>query len=884
MSFIIRLMRRLHAALFVQQRGREMREEMRTHIEQAAERYASRGLSRADAMVAARREFGNATVMESRGLEARGGLWAESLVTDTRLALRGLRRAPIVAIVAVLSIGIGVGATTAIVTIANALLLESPAGVGRADRVVTVGSTRHGHGFDTFSYTTYTDYARASSLASLAALDLEPRAFSLVDHDNGQAAQGGVVSGNFFDVLDARPGLGRFFGPGEDTDRNPAPVIVLSDRYWHKRFGGDSSVVGRTVDLNGSPFTIVGVAAPGFQGPFVIAPELWLPLHAWVQLSNSRELFTSRESVWLIGVGRLKPGRVASQAQIEIGSIAARLRAAYPKESDLDGVRVAPLSLIPGDGHAVVGAFMLFLLGVAGLVLVVAAANVAGMLLARAVRRRREIALRLALGASRGRLVRQLATESVVLGLAAGAAGVFLAHWLVAALMSLVPKLPVPFLVHPTIDARVLLFALCLTLLVSVLVGTLPALESVRPDLVPALKISSGATARRHRVRSVLLVAQLGVSMLLLVVAGLFGRSLVRARAVDPGFTTHGIDIVSLDMELAGYDSTRGIAQAQALLEQSRAVPGVSKATLSAMLPLSGSAIGFGGIEVDGHPAPGSDEGWTADWNVVTPGYFATLGIPLVAGRAFTDADRTGGATVAILNETFARRVFGTTHVVGQTLRNGKRVITVVGVARDAKYRSLDEAPLNYIYVPLAQWYRSGTNLFVRTGNARSVAPALRRVIAGLDPHLPILDQQTMEEATAMSLFPQRLAALVSGALGVVALALAMLGIYGVIAYTVAQRTREIGVRVALGATRGSILAMVLRQGLVLAGVGIAVGLAAALAATRLLSDFLFGVPPTDLVTFFGASAILVVVALVASWAPARRAAASDPMIALRAE
>ncbi|HEX6815942.1 MAG TPA: FtsX-like permease family protein, partial [Gemmatimonadaceae bacterium] len=553
-------------------------------------------------------------------------------------------------------------------------------------------------------------------------------------------------------------------------------------------------------------------------------------------------------------------------------------------EADLDGVRVARLSLIPGEGHAVVGAFMLVLFVVAGLVLVVAAANVAGMLLARAVRRRREIALRLALGASRGRLVRQLATESMVLGIGAGLTGLALARWLVAALMSLVPKLPVAFVVHPVIDARVLLFALGLTLLVSVLVGTLPALESVRPDLVPALKIDTGATARRHRARSVLLVSQLGVSMLLLVVAGLFGRSLVRARAVDPGFTTHGIDIVSLDLELAGYDSTRGLAQAQALLEQSRAVPGVTQATLSAMLPLSGSAMGFGGLTADGHPAPGRAEGWEADWNVITPGYFATLGIPLVAGRAFTDADRTGGAKVAILNETFARRVFGTTNVVGQTLRNDTRVITVVGVAHDAKYRSLDEPALNYIYVPLAQWYRPGTNLLVRTTSGRTVAPALRRVVAQLDPHLPILDQQTMDEATAMSLFPQRLAAWVSGSLGLVALALAMLGIYGVIAYTVAQRTREIGVRVALGATRATILGMVLRQGLVLAGVGIVVGLAAALAATQLLADFLFGVPPTDPATFAGAAAILVMVALAASWLPARRAAASDPMIALRAE
>ena len=888
MSFIARMMRRVRAALFVRRREREMHEEMRGHLEQAAERFAARGLSRADARIAARREFGNATVIESHAREARGALWAESLATDTRLALRGLRRTPLVAVVAVLSIGIGVGATTAIVTIANALLLESPTGVGHADRVVSIGSTRQGHGFDTFSYTTYTDYARAPSLAAMAAMDLEPRAFSVVDHDNGQAAQGGVVSGNFFHVLQARPALGRFFGAGDDTDADPASVLVLSDRYWRKRFGGDSSVVGRTVDLNGSPFTVVGVAAPGFEGPFVIAPDFWLPLHAWAQLSHSPTLFTERQSVWLIGVGRLKPGRAPSQAQIELASIAARLRTAYPKESDLDGVRVAPVSLIPGDGHAVVGAFMLVLFVIAGLVLVVAAANVAGMLLARAVGRRREIALRLALGASRLRLVRQLATESVVLGVAAGAAGLVLSHWLVAALMSLLPKLPIPLLVHPAIDARVLAFATCLTLLVAVLVGTLPALESVRPDLVPALKIDTGATARRHRVRSVLLVSQLGVSMLLLVVAGLFGRSLVRARAVDPGFTTHGIDIVSLDFELAGYDSVRGATQAQALLEESRALPGVTQAALSAMLPLSGSAMGFGPIAIDGHPAPRGEDGWTADWNVITPGYFATLGVPLVAGRAFTDADRAGAANVAILNETFAKRVFGTTNVVGQTLRNDRRneshAITVVGVARDAKYRSLDEAPLNYIYVPLAQYYRPATNLLVRTNRERFVAPLLRRLVAQFDPHLPILDQQTIEEATALSLFPQRLAALVSGALGTVALALAMLGIYGVIAYTVAQRTREVGVRVALGAPHRTILAMVLRQGLVLAGIGIAIGLATALLVTRLLADFLFGVQPTDVPTFVGAAALLVIVALAASWVPARRAAASDPMISLRAE
>ncbi|HEY2375128.1 MAG TPA: ABC transporter permease [Gemmatimonadaceae bacterium] len=882
MRLLRQLMLRLRAVFLFGRLQREMDEEMRAHVEEATERYIARGMSRADARIAARREFGNMTVIASDARETRGARWSESLAADTRLALRGLRRTPLFAAVAVLSIGIGVGATTAIVTIANALLLQSPPGIGHADRVVTIGGTRNGKGFDTFSYATYRDYARASSLTAMAAMDVEPRALSLTDHDDGQAVQGGVVSGNFFQTLDARPRLGRLFGASDDTEGNSAPLIVLSDRYWQKRFGGDSGVVGRTVDLNGAPFTIVGVAAPRFQGPFVIAPDLWIPLRAWAQLANSVTLFSSRQSVWLVGVGRLAPGRAASEAQAELASIAARLRRTYKDEADLDGVRVVPLSLIPGDGHAVVGAFMAAMFVVAGLVLVVASANVAGMLLARAAGRQREIAVRLALGASRARLVRQLATESLVLGVGAGLSGLVLAHWLVAAVMSLVPKLPVPIIVHPTIDAPVLAFALGITLLVGLVVGALPALESTKPNLVPALKSDAGTT-RRHRLRSALLVSQIAVSMLLLVVAGLFGRSLLRARSVDPGFSTGGIDIVSLDFRLAGYDSTRGLDQAQQLLEHARRVPGVAHAALSVMLPLSGSAMGFGPILADGHPAPKGQE-WSADWNVITADYFAAIGIPLVHGRAFTEADDHGGRDVAIMNETFAKRLFGTTDAVGRTIRNGNRLIAVIGVARDAKYRSLDETPLNYLYVPLAQWYVPHANLLVRTAGTASAAGALRRIVAELDPHLPILDQQTMSEATALSLFPQRLALWVTGSLGVVALVLALLGIYGVIAYSVAQRTREIGVRVALGAAQGTILRMVLRQGLMLAGAGVVLGLAIAAAATRLLASFLFGVPPTDAVTFAGAAFLLTAAALAASWVPAHRAAACDPMIALRTE
>jgi putative ABC transport system permease protein len=884
MSILRRMLLRARGVLLFGRLQREMDEEMRAHVELAAERHMGRGLSRPDALAAARREFGNATVLASDARDARGARWAESFVTDIRLAVRGLRRTPLFAAIAVLSIAVGVGATTGIVTLTDALLLQTPPGVGHPDRVVSVGGTRNGKGFDTFSFVTYTDYARASSLSGLAALDLESKPLSLVTASGTEAVRSGAVSANFFSVLDAHPAIGRFFGPGDDDASSPASVVVLTDRYWRARFNADSTVVGRSITLNGEPFTVVGVAAHRFQGPFVLAPDLWIPLRASLRLNGNEEMLTDRQDLWLVAVGRLAPNRSIGQAQAELSSIATRLRAIYPKESDLDGVSVRPLSLVPGDGHRVIAAFMTVLFVVAGLVLIVASTNVSGMLLARAASRQREIAVRIAMGASRARLVRQLATESLVLGLAAGAIGLVLAKWLVAMVMSLVPHLPVQLVVNPTLDARVFGFALGITLVTSVAVGALPAMESTNPDLVPALKLEAGATARRQRVRSVLLVSQIAVSMLLLVIAGLFGRSLVRARAVDPGFATHHIAVVSLDLNLAGYDETRGIAQAQALVTRAKAIPGVSQAAMSAMLPLSGSAMGFGSIVFDGHPAARGQDGWNADWNVVSPGYFDLLGIPLVRGRAFTASDRPGAPTVAILNETFAMRVFGTTDVVGRTFRNGKRTVTVVGVARNAKYRSLDEPPLNFVYVPLTQWYRSQTNLLVRTSTDVNLAGVLRRLVPQFDRRLPVLDQSTMDDQIAFSLFPQRLALWIAGSLGVIALLLAVLGIYGVIAYGVAQRTREIGIRVALGAERHTILGMVLRRGLVLAGVGVLVGAVAAFGATRLISSFLFGVPPTDVLSFTAATILLSSAAVLASWLPARRAAAVDPMIALRSE
>ena len=813
------------------------------------------------------------------------------LTQDIRYALRALGRSPLFAIVAVLSIAIGVGATTAIATLANTLLLRPPPGVGHPDRVVTVGLTRDGRGFDNFSYPNFVVYRTATrSLSALAAIRLDPHAVSLAGPGGGEPVQMGAASGNFFDVLEAHPALGRFFTLNEDRAPGANPVVVLSHRFWNRRYQADSSIVGKAIVLNGTPFTVLGVAADRFQGPFVLAPDVWVPLTASSLLGLPATIFQSRRSQWIMAIGRLAPNVGIGQAQAELSGIAARLAEQYPNDNEGKGLAVTPASLFPGDMRPMIAAFMAMLLAVTGLVLVIASTNVAGMLLARASARRREIAVRLALGASRAQLVVQLVVESLLVFAAAGAAGLLLAKWMVSALMALVPRLPVPLSVDPHLDWRVLTFALVVSLVTGLLAGLVPALQSTRPDLVPALKSDTGGTAtkQRQRLRSSLLVAQIAFSMLLLVVGGLFARTLTHARNIDPGFDPRGVHIASLDLGLANLDSTSGPRVAATLLDRARSIPGVRSVALSAMLPLDGGGLGLGTIKVAGREPPGGQEsGWREDWNVVTPGYFATMGISLVRGHDFAESDRTGTGDVAVLNEAFAEAVFPEQDPVGRSLTIDNRVVTVIGVARNAKYRALGEAQRNFIYVPFAQWYIGRTSLLLKTTSdaaAASVAMPIRRIVQDVDARLPVLRQQTMAEQTVTSLFPQRVALYVSGGLGAVALLLALLGIYGVTAFSVSQRTREIGVRVALGAQRSHVLGLVLRQGVVLAAIGVVLGSLAALGATRLLASLLYGVAPTDVIAFGGAAAALGMAAVAASWLPARRAAGVDPIVALRSE
>jgi predicted permease len=474
-------------------------------------------------------------------------------------------------------------------------------------------------------------------------------------------------------------------------------------------------------------------------------------------------------------------------------------------------------------------------------------------------------------------------TESVLLFLIAGVLGVLLARWLLTGLMSLVPRLPMQLAIDPQIDVRALSFALAVSLVAGLLAGLAPALQSTRPSLVPGLR-GEGAGSRL-RLRSGLLVAQMAFSMLLLVVGGLFARALVQARSVDPGFDPRGVQIATLDFILTNHDSTSGWQFADALLERAAAIPGAQNVALSRMIPLDGGSFGMGGIAVAGRESSREDGRWDADWNIVTPDYFDVMRMPLVAGRGFSDADRSGAPDVAIINQTLAEQIWDG-DAVGQSFTNSERVVTVIGIAHDAKYRTLGEQPRGFIYVPFAQRYASEMSLLVR-GEPRAVQAAafaapIRSVVADLDPALPVLVSETMEEHTSLGLFPQRIALVVAASLGIVALLLSVLGIYGVTAYGVARRTREIGIRLALGSPRGRVLGLVLRQGVVLAFLGVGIGLAMTLGVARLLESLLYGVPGTDLLALGGAAGLLLIAAVVASWVPAMRASRVDPAVALK--
>jgi len=818
----------------------------------------------------------------------------QTTLQDVRYALRLLRRSPLFALTAALSLAIGIGASTTIFSIASTLLLRPLPGLGDPSRLVDIGRTQDGRGFDNSSYPNFRDYrGRQKSLIDVYACRLDPQPVSLATANDAIRIYNGVVSANYFTVLGVRPLLGRMLVDSDDAAGNSHAVVVLSYDLWKQTFGGNQSIIGQAISLNSRPFMVVGVAPPGFQGTTLLKPDAWTPIAGVADTmprlaqDTRNNIFNQRASVWLVMGGRLKDGVTIAQANAEALAIGVNLEREYPTENKGKGLTVVRSTLVPGQSFAVAGFFALLMVIVL-LVLMIACVNVAGILLARAAARRREIAVRLAMGAGRGRLIRQLLTETTILFAAGGIAGLVLSMWLTKLLLALIPRLPIPIDLTVHTDWRVISFGMALSLVAAILSGLAPALQSSRADLLPALKTEGLDSGKpRLRLRNLLVIGQVTMSLTLVIVAGLFLRALEHAAAVQPGFDERRVDVVQLDLSLGRYTSTTARPFVRELLERIRALPGVDSATLSVDLPLDGGRMGLGGIRVPGKTPP-RGEYFPADWNVVEPGVFRTLKLPLVRGRDFSDTDTATSPWVAIVNEAMATAIWPGEDPIGKQMivreQDADRPVTVVGMTGNARLIWLTGAVEPYIYMPFAQRYIPRVSVLVRTTDDRSAVPDVRALLRNMNPNLPITESMRLAELTAIGLVPQRMAASVAGTLGIVGLLLCAIGIYGVTSYSVARRTREIGIRVALGADAASVVRLVLRQGLVLAAIGTAIGVIIAGAGSALLESLLYGVRGLDPVTFLGACALFAAVTLIASYVPARRATKVDPMVALRNE
>jgi len=816
----------------------------------------------------------------------------ETWFQDARFAVRLLRKSPLFTLTAALSLAIGIGANTTIFSIANALLLRPLPGLLAPERLVDLGRTTRGEGFDTVSHPYFRSVReRATTLEGVYAYRLEPTPMSLGGRDAAERVYGTMVSGNYFTVLGTRAAYGRTLEDRDDQAAGANPVAVISHELWERRYNSDPGIVGQAILLNSHPFTIVGVAPRGFQGTTVLRSDLWLPLSMTAEaIPRNPSGLTSRRAVWLVMGGRLKDGVSIPQAQAEMQAIASGLVREFPDDYRDRGIVVAASALVPGRINIVAG-FMGLLMAIVGLVLLIACVNVAGMMLARAAARRREIAVRLAIGAGRGRLIRQLMTEAVVVFAAGGAIGVVLSRWLTSLCLGLLPALPVPIGLEIPTDWRVLGFAIGLSLLTAVLSGLAPALQASGANLVPALKTEGMDSGRsRLRLRSVFVVGQITMSLLLVIAAGLFLRALQHAASLQPGFDQERVDVVTLDLSIAGYREEAGRVFVHDMLQRISVLPGIESATASVDLPLDGGRMGLGAVRIPGRPE--GQDGVDADWNVVEPGLFQTLRMRLVGGRDFSQSDTRTSPRVAIVNEAFARRAWPGRpehDALGQRLlvdteSGSNATVTVVGIAADAKLISLNDAAEPYIYVPLAQQNMSTLSLLVKTTGEASAIPQVRALLREMNPNLPLTMALPLREVTAIGLVPQRIVASVAGSLGIVGLVLAAIGIYGVTAYAVSRRTREIGIRVALGADEGRVLRLVLREGLILAGIGVAIGVALAALGSTLVESLLYSVRGLDPLTFLGACLLFALVTLTATYIPARRAARIDPMVALRAE
>jgi predicted permease len=818
----------------------------------------------------------------------------EAFWQDLRYSVRMLVNRPGLAAAAVLALALGCGANTAVFTLVNAVFLR-PLPMSEPERLVAIyGTDQEGSGYYRISYLNYLDY-RERVRAFTGILAYQGFGIGLGgDGERPERVSGRAVSGNYFDVLGVKAALGRTFRADEDTAPGAHPVAVIGDGLWRRRFGGDPGVVGRRVLLNGHPFTILGVLPRDFNDlERTRAADLWVPFAMSDQVSPYADNLPKRNVAMLFLVGRLRPGTSFEQARSEMLATAGALQKEYPEDNEGETVALLPLAegaIGPDQRDVFVHAGEL-LLGAVALILLVACTTVANLLVARAQSRGGEIALRLSLGVGRGRLVRQLVLESLLLFLAGGLLGLPLGAWGLDALWQRFrPPQVHEGALHLALDPRVLLFTFLIALGTGLVFGLAPALQVSRPDLTTLLRGASGGSSatgdRRGRlgVRGALVLAQIGLSIVALTGAGLFLRSLRQAREIDPGFEAGKLVLVSFDLGAAGYDEARGREAQRAAIERVASLPGVSSASLAQVPPLKNvthrKKIAVFGSESD-------DEGPLIRTNAVGPGYFETVGIPILRGRGFLDSDREDSPQVAIVNENLARSAWPGQDPVGRRFRYVEESedvwVEVVGVARDGKYETLGEEPVPYIYVPLAQRYSPTVTLHVRTaGNPGALLPAVQARLQELDRDLPLYDARTASELLSTALWGPRMAASLLTLFAVLAVVLTALGIYGLMSFLAGERRQEIGIRLVLGAGRKDILARFLGRAALLVAAGTVLGIAAAFVLTRVVASLLYGLSATDPVAFLGAPAVLLAVALAASVVPVYRALRGDPFSALR--
>ncbi len=876
-------------AFFTERRAsREFDAELQEHLRLLAERFEQKGMSPNDAADAARRQFGNAALVQQRQREARVFLSPGELWRDARFGARMLRKHPGSTAAIVVALGLGIGMNTCVFTFVNTLLLRPPAKVKSPGELRELWErSTHSSGLGQYLPLSYPDYVyfrdHARSFSGLMAFDGDSEAVLWNRAGQGDVVRAEFVSGNFFSVAGVDIPLGRAFTPQDDQPANPQPLVILNDSFWRGRLAADPAIVGKTMVLNGMSFTVIGVAPPGFTG-FVApeVPDFWTPLSMVERTLHDPGRMTSRSSYWLLPEGRLAPGASTRSAQAEANVLAREIEVSHPDTNKDLGAALFTLGPLPGPARGYVAAFTGLLMIVFGLVLVIACANAAGLMMVKGSGRAREMAIRSALGAGRGRLIRQMTMESLLLSLLAACAAIALAMATSRALLRLVPS-NLPISIQLPVDLRVLVFTVAVALLTGIAFGALPALRGTRIDPVHVLKEEHQAGGyRSSRLRNILITGQVSVCALLLFGSALCVRSLLNANSINPGFETHNIATAQLDPGSLGYSDAKVKSFYRDLTARMRALPGVSSVSLVNHLPLDAAREDTGAIPFGSTQS--KESALSVDVFRVAPEYFSTMGIPMLRGRDFTSDEFDRNADAIVVNDTMAAKLWPGQDPIGQKVKLGdaNTANEVIGVVRTGKYRTLGEQPIPALFRLTMPAQRV---IVVRTQARPSMAlDWIRRETQDVDRNMAATQLQTIADFMSFPLFPARATGLLLGAAGALALVLTWIGLFGVISSAVSQRTREIGVRMAMGARRADVLKLVIRQGMVVTAVGLVIGIGCGLAAARLLGALLYGIRPDDPATLAGVAVGLAAAAMLACYLPARRAMQVEPTVALRYE